>query len=268
MKKFLKRFLLGTLILLVLFIAYLLIVTLNMESKQITVDAIEAIEVPDSAVEHFAQAIRIKTVTPENPEDFDSTQFRQLAQFLTDTYPLSDSLLDKKTFNEFSFLYKWQGSNPDLKPIMLYGHLDVVAVPKGNLPDWKHDPFGGELIQDTVWGRGAIDDKNQVIAMLEATEMLLQEGFRPERTVYLAMGHDEENGGFAGAKEIGDYLRSQNFEAEFILDEGGCISQDLIPDIEKPVAMIGVAEKGFLSVKMEVKIEGGALINAGPGNGH
>ena len=257
MKKFLKRFLLGTLVLLVIFISYVLIVTMNMESKQITVDAIEAIEIPDSAVDHFAESIRIKTVTPENPEDFDSTQFRQMGQFLTETYPLIDSLLDKNVFNEFSFLYKWPGSKADLKPIMLYGHLDVVAVPEGNLPDWKHDPFGGELINDTVWGRGSIDDKNQVIAMMEATEMLLREGFRPERTVYLAMGHDEENGGFAGAKAIGDYLRSQNFEAEYILDEGGCISKDLIPDMDKPVAMIGVAEKGFLSVKMEVKIEGG-----------
>ena len=136
-------------------------------------------------------------------------------------------------------------------------HLDVVPVIEENLTDWKQPPFDGKVVNDTLWGRGAIDDKIGVIGLLEATERLLKEGYKPERTLYLSFGHDEEIGGLKGAKVIVEHLKAQGVEAEYVLDEGGTISQGIIPGITKDVALIGVAEKGYVSLELSVKKEGG-----------
>ena len=136
-------------------------------------------------------------------------------------------------------------------------HLDVVPVIEENLPDWKHPPFAGKVVNDTLWGRGTIDDKIGLIGLLEATERLLEAGYQPQRSLYLSFGHDEEIGGLQGAKVIVDYLKDQGVEAEYVLDEGGTISQGIIPGITKDVALIGVAEKGYVSLELSVKKEGG-----------
>ena len=160
-------------------------------------------------------------------------------------------------FNSFSFLYKWSGSDLTLKPIILMAHLDVVPVIKENTASWKHYPFGGEIINDTIWGRGTIDNKVGVVGIMESLELLLKDGFLPKRSIYIAFGHDEEIGGLNGAKIIAQYLKEEKIEAEFVLDEGGSIVQKLIPGIEKDVAVIGIAEKGFVSLELSVSLECG-----------
>lgn len=255
--KFLKRGLLFLLAILTIFVAILLYNTFGFESRQLSAKPAPSISLDPSAVSHFSQALQFKTVSTDDPADLDSTQFRGFAQFLVETYPLSDSLLNKKTFNDFSFLYHWPGTASELKPIVLIAHLDVVPVIERNLPDWREDPFGGRIVRDTVWGRGAIDDKNVVISLLESVELLLKQGYQPRRGIYLAIVHDEEIGGIMGAKPIADYLKSQKVEVEYVLDEGGYITQGIIPGIEPDLALIGIAEKGFLSLEMKVKIQGG-----------
>lgn len=252
-----KKVLLGILILIVVFVGILLFNTLRFESRQITAEPIQVIDIPPAAVDNFSKSLQIETISPENLEEFDSTQFKLFSTFLEATYPLTDSLLEKQVFNTFSYLYKWEGSDPGLDPIILLAHLDVVPVIAENLPDWKHKPFGGEIIEDTVWGRGAIDDKNVVISVMESTELLLKQGYQPKRGIYLAIVHDEEIGGFRGALPIANYLKEQGVKAEYILDEGGYITQGIIPDMDPAVALIGIAEKGFLSLELSVKIEGG-----------
>ena len=128
-----------------IFIAYLVFNTLNFKSKQLSYEPIEVIEVNPTSKVNFSNALKIRTVSPENEEDFDSTQFDNFSSFLKDTYPLIDSLLTKRTFNTYSFLYKWEGSDLGLKPIVLMGHLDVVAVIEENVVDWKHNPLVGKL---------------------------------------------------------------------------------------------------------------------------
>ena len=135
--RIIKKILLVILIATIFFVAYLLINTFNFESKQITVDAIPRIEMNTASINNFAEALKIKTVSPENTADFDSLQFNKFNTFLKDTYPLADSLLEHKTFNSFSHLYKWQGSDTSLKPIIIMGHLDVVPVIEKNLSEWK-----------------------------------------------------------------------------------------------------------------------------------
>lgn len=252
-KKILIFLFIGT----ILFVAYLLVNTFNFESKQISVTSVAPVQIPNSSIHNFAEAIRIKTVSPENLADFDSIQFTKFNTFLKETYPLADSLLEHQTFNTFSHLYKWQGADTSLKPIILMGHLDVVPVIEKNVSEWKENPWAGTIKKDTLWGRGTIDDKVGVIGLLEAVELLLQQNFNPKRTLYFAFGHDEEIGGRKGAVTMAKYLKDEGVRAEYILDEGGVVSEGLVPGMTKEVALIGVAEKGYLSLNLGVRIEGG-----------
>ncbi|MFC5271836.1 M20/M25/M40 family metallo-hydrolase [Adhaeribacter terreus] len=205
------------LVLLLVFIAFLAFRTLTFSSRQHSVSPVPKTAVSDSAKFHLAKAIRIKTISPEDPQDFDSVAFHQFRNFLQKTYPLTQEKLAPKVINEFSLLYKWQGSDTRLKPVILMGHLDVVPVAEETLKEWKATPFGGEIKHGHIWGRGAIDDKMSIIGILEATEMLLKQGFQPKRTIYLAFGHDEEVGGKYGAQAIVKHLQTENIQAEFVV---------------------------------------------------
>ena len=137
------------------------------------------------------------------------------------------------------------------------GHLDVVPVVEKNKSEWKVDPWSGIIKNDTIWGRGTIDDKVGVIGILEAVELLLSQNYKPKRTMYFAFGHDEEIGGRLGAVAMAKYLKEQGVTAEYVLDEGGVISEGLVPDMTKEVALIGTAEKGYLSLNLGIRVEGG-----------
>lgn len=255
--KLVKKTFLFALILLVILVGYILFNTFTVKSRQLSIAAVDKIEINSKSIDHFVKAIQIRTVSPENIQDFDSLQFDQFNAFLKTTYPLTDSLLAPKTFNNYSHLYHWEGTDTALKPVILLGHIDVVPVIKENRVYWKEDPFGGLIKQDTIWGRGCIDDKIGVIGIMEAVEHLLKQGYKPKRDLYIALGHDEEISGVLGAKTIASYLKTQGVEAEYIMDEGGTIASGMIPGIDKDVALIGTAEKGFVSLELSIEIEGG-----------
>ncbi len=252
-----KKFLLFLLLVIVLFVGYLLFKTITFESKQIEVAQAADMKVSTTARQHMSEAIQIPTISNENYLDIDSAAFYKFREFIKTTYPLSDSLLETTYINEFSIIIKWQGSNPTLKPIIVMGHIDVVPVPEENKDKWQADPFGGEIRNGEIWGRGAIDDKISVIGNMEAIEYLLKSGFKPERSIYLCFGHDEEIGGVNGAIAIVDHLKSKGVEAEFVIDEGSAITQGLVPGTNKDVALIGTAEKGFVSLKLSLSMDGG-----------
>jgi len=255
--KVIKRFFYLFLIAFTFFIAYLLFNTFNYPSRQLEVAPVLPSSIDTKAVLRFQSALRIKTVSPEDPTEFDSTEFNKFSEFLLSTYPLVDSLLEKMVFSNYSYLYKWSGTDPELKPAVIMAHLDVVPVNENDLASWEIPPFSANILNDTIWARGTIDDKVAVIGIMESLEMLIQEGFIPKRTIYISLGHDEEVGGQAGAALIANYLHEQNVEAEFVLDEGGTIVQGMVPGIDEDVALIGVAEKGFVSLKLKVEMEGG-----------
>ncbi|MEL7001258.1 MAG: M20 family peptidase [Bacteroidota bacterium] len=251
-----KKFLLGTLVLIILLSAYLFFNYLTFSSKQINVDAVELVTIPEAAREHMSKAISIPTISPENSADFDSVAFYKFKDFIKTTYPVTDSLLEVTYVKTFSMIFKWPGSDASLKPAIIMGHHDVVPVAEENRKNWTEAPFSGDIKNGYIWGRGAIDDKINVIGNLEAVELLLAQGYTPKRTLYLCFGHDEEIGG-EGAQAIVQHLKGQKVQAEFVLDEGFAISQGLIPGIEKDVALIGTAEKGFVTLKLSVNLEGG-----------
>jgi carboxypeptidase PM20D1 len=213
--------------------------------------------VPDGAAERLAGAVRIRTVAPEDTESIDASAFADFHAYLRAAFPRAHAELLRETVATHSLLYTWRGSDASLEPILLAGHIDVVPVEAGREEAWTRDPFGGRIADGFVWGRGAIDNKSTVVGALEAVEMLLGEGFRPARTVYIAYGHDEETGGAGGAARIAALLRSRGVELEMVLDEGGVVGDGLLPGVPDPVALVGIAEKGFVSVELGVRAAGG-----------
>jgi len=227
-------------------------------SRQIHPAAIAPIRLErDAIVSRLAEAIRFKTVSYQTADEFNGQGFRNFHVFLEKSFPLVHRHLGKEAVNEHSLLYTWKGKDEGLKPILLLAHLDVVPVDPETEKLWTQAPFAGTIADGYVWGRGAMDDKASVLGMLEAVEYLLREGFAPERTVYLAFGHDEEIGGNHGAAKMAELLRARKIEMEFALDEGMSILSGVIAGIAAPVALIGIAEKGYLSLDLTVASTGG-----------
>ena len=180
-----------------------------------------------------------------------------MAPRLEQTFPLLHQNLRLEKINQYSLLYTWEGSDPSAKPIILMSHQDVVPVDQPTLGAWEAGPFEGKITDTHIIGRGTMDDKGSLMAVMESIEMLLKEGFKPKRTVYLAFGHDEEVGGANGAARIAALLKEKGIQAAMTLDEGGFIAEDMIPGIESPVAMVNLAEKGFASFRLIVETRGG-----------
>jgi carboxypeptidase PM20D1 len=237
-------------------LAVLVINTIRFKSKQIALEARPAPELPTDALTHFQQAITFRTISNSDSSLFDSTQFLGFHKFLEAAYPNVHSKLSREKVDGYSLLYKWEGSNNELNPIILMAHQDVVPIEEATKVMWTVDPFGGEVKDNFIWGRGTADDKINLISMLESTEKLLKENFQPDRTIYLAFGHDEELGG-GGARVLAALLKSRNVHADLVLDEGTYITREKVPGITTPVALIGTSEKGFLSLELTVEINGG-----------
>lgn len=250
-----KKLFLALFILLLLFVAYLFYNTYNFESTQLEVDAVELTPIPDGAVDRFVEAISIRTISFEDEADFDSTQFKKFNEFLEGYYPLAHENLEHTIFSEFSHLFHWKGKDPSLKPIILMAHID--AVPIATPAAWSVHPFTDGLVNDTIYGRGAMDCKFGVLGLMESTEQLLRESFTPERDIYISLGHDEEVSGGRGARKIAQHLKELGVDPHFVLDEGMAITDGLVPGISGPTAIIGIAEKGYLSLELTVAMAGG-----------
>lgn len=207
--------------------------------------------------QHLSQAIQIRTVSHADPSRIDPAEFLRFHKLLESSYPLVHAKLSREVVAGYSLLYTWKGATDQKIPILLMGHMDVVPVQPGTESSWSHSPYTGEIAQGFVWGRGAMDNKVGVIGILEAVEKLLAEGYEPHRTVYLAFGHDEELGGSVGASNIAELLRTRGVRLEFVLDEGLMVTDGLMPGVKPPVAMMGIAEKGYVSVLLTAEAEGG-----------
>ena len=216
------------------------------------------------AAERLAGAIRIPTVSEQEAGKTNQQTFVELREYIERAFPRVHRALRRDVVGEYSLLYTWQGERTDLKPIALLAHLDVVPA-EAEKSQWTHPPFEGRIAGEFVWGRGALDMKHGVMASLEAVEALLREDFRPLRTIYLAFGHDEELGGANGARQIAKSLSKLGVRLAFTLDEGQAIIEGIIPGVAKPVALVGLAEKGYLTLELVASDEGGHSSMPRPG---
>jgi len=243
---------------LALLVAILAVNTARFRSRQVRVPSVEGIAVDaERCARNLARALTFATVSHERAEGFDHAVFGAFHSFLGETYPRVHEALQREVVEGSSLLYTWPGSEPSLAPLVLMAHIDVVPAGEANGDDWTHPPFAGEIADGFVWGRGALDDKASLVGILEAVEALLGEGLAPRRTVYLAFGHDEELGGWQGAAAVATRLEELGVRAAMVLDESGVLAQGIVPQIDRPVALIGIAEKGFVSLQLEVEQEGG-----------
>lgn len=240
------------LLVLLLFLAAFVLMRTTVFSRPVQpVDPIEGMKVdPEVIAEHLAAAVRKVTISNANPERVDGKPFLELHQVLEGTYPRVHATLDRRVINRYGLLYTWKGRKPELDPVLFAAHMDVVPVEQAGLEEWEHPPFAGQIAGGYVWGRGTLDMKGQLIALLEAVENLIKDGYRPERTMYLAFGCDEEVTGLQGAGAIAALLADEGVHLEAVLDEGGAILETLMAGVKSPVAMIGVAEKGYLSLEL------------------
>lgn len=252
-----KKLLVGLLAVIMVVAALLIFNTLSLSSKQVAPEPLEAMIFPDSAYHNLSKAIQFKTISFSEDAMPDSTAFHGFHAFLRETYPLVHENLSLEKINEYSLLYKWQGTDASKKPIILMSHQDVVPVDQPTLSDWEAPPFEGRITDTHIIGRGTLDDKSSLMALMESVETLLQQDFQPTQTIYMAFGHDEELGGSTGAKEIAAHLKAKGVNAAMALDEGGFLAMQMVPDFDKTVAMVNLAEKGYASFNLIVETRGG-----------
>jgi len=261
-----------------LLVVILLIRTLIFTSTQEAATSKVMVDVDaEKIAKHLSEAIKFRTVSAElnsqevlieselvetklediNLDESAHIQFEGFIQWLSATYPEVHSRILLQRLGKYSLLFKWEGSNLNLEPILLSAHYDVVPVIAGSENLWTHPPYSGVVDKSYIWGRGALDDKSAVIALMEATSLLLAEGFQPDRTVYLSLTHDEEIGGITGTKAIVENLSRDDVHLAWTLDEGSFLFDGFFPGVVPAVANINLAEKGTMTIELVAHGRGG-----------
>src|SRR6185312_1917031 len=159
----------------------------------------------DDAVTRLQALVRLPTISRLDPAETDWAPFDEFVALLPRLYPAVHQTLDRELVGGHSMLYRWKGRSTGA-PMVLMAHYDVVAA---SADGWTHPPFSAELVGEgadqLIWGRGTLDDKGSLAAVLEGVEAQILAGHTPENDVYLSFGHDEETEG-SGARAIVDLL--------------------------------------------------------------
>lgn len=219
-----------------------------------------------AAAPKLARLITHRTVSSRDPQDLDIGEFDDFIRALPDLFPLVHRHLALERVNGYGLLYHWKGyahgsarsagreGNPAPAPLVLMAHYDVVPVVDPGV--WVHPPFSGQIADGRIWGRGTLDDKGSLAAILQAVELLLAEGFIPARDVYLSFGNNEETAGTT-AGVTAALLAGRGIRPWMVLDEGGAVATQAFPFVDRPVAVVGVTEKGILDVEISTEDAGG-----------
>ena len=222
----------------------------------LTSQKVQLTALPTDAIKHMTEAIQIATETPNDAFEYDSAVFYSYRKLIEKNYPLVHQQLSRTVIDSFHYIYKWQGTDTTKLPIVLMAHYDVVPVEASAVKLWHAKPYGGEVKDNYIWGRGVLDDKSSMISLLEATEAQLKAGFSPSQTIYLCFGADEESNG-RGAAAMVKYFESKKQRFDMVVDEGGEISTEDNKNIQQPIASVGVGEKGYVTLVLSVQRAGG-----------
>lgn len=213
-----------------------------------------------SAIEHFSQAIQIKTISNRDETKTDFNEFIKFHEFLKSTYPHVHSEMIVEKISKASLLFTWKAKKQnENEPFAIIGHMDVVPVEKETIEDWKYPPFSGHNDGTMIWGRGANDMKCHIIGLMEALEDLIISGFEPDRDIYICFGHNEEAqlSEGSGARAVAATLKSRGIKFDMLLDEGGAIIDKAPLGTKVPIAAIGLAEKGYANIEVIASAPGG-----------
>ena len=220
----------------------------------------------DKCALHLSEAIQFKTISYADKSKYDFEEFHKLHEYLFKTFPLLFSKATVEVINKGSLLIHLKGDS-DLLPVLFMAHLDVVSIVPNTEPDWVYPPFSGAIADGFVWGRGSLDTKCMVLGELEAIENLLANGFINHRDIYFAYGHDEETAGGMGQYQISRLLKERGIRFEYVIDEGSTlVNADLYGAPNIKISPVGVFEKGYADITLEVFSKGGHSSNPGKGS--
>jgi len=210
----------------------------------------------DEQVRRLAAVLRHRTVSGY-PSPEDPRAFTGLLDFLESSFPnvFSKARIDRE--DPWRLVIEIDGSDASRAPLLLLGHFDVVPVDSLTADEWAHPPFAGNVDDGFIWGRGALDDKSSVMAILEATDSVLADDETPVRGLVIALGGDEELNGVRGASTTAQMFRNKGRQFHFILDEGSAIVRGLQSDLPMPIALVGLTEKGHANVRVSSRAPGG-----------
>ena len=201
-------------------------------------------------IERFQEALRIKTdwLGDEEARAAEAT-LTKFQDFLVKSYPAFHKAAERWVLSPYMVLYRWAGRT-ETEPVLFLAHYDVVPAETAK---WTTDPFGAEMKDGYIYGRGALDMKHIVMTLMESAENLCSKGFKPGHDIWFAFGGDEERAGIKGAQEAVKWFSNKGITFSFVLDEGTPVSKDQIKSIDKPLALIGIEEKGYLSLTLTVE---------------
>ena len=207
----------------------------------------------DRVVGKLQTLVRIPTVSFRDPAQIDTAAFDSFVAELEQQFPLLHERLELTRVHTHGLLFRWPGRDAS-RPVVLMAHIDVVPVDED--APWQHPPFGADIVDGAIWGRGTLDDKGCLVGICEAVERLLEDGFTPAQDVWLSFGADEEVGGPSAPDAVKELVR-RGVRPWFVLDEGGAVAHQAFPGVEPPVAVIGVTEKGTTTLELTVEGRGG-----------
>lgn len=201
-------------------------------------------------LESLSQKIKIPTISYLDPKRVNKKAFLNFKQHLKDRYPLIN---ERATYKEIGtgVIYHIKGKKQD-EPTVLMAHFDVVPV-EGN---WTFEPFCGDIDQSHIYGRGTLDTKSSLNAIMEALEFSLSKNKTFKNDLYISFSGDEEIYGPTQHLMV-EYFKKENIKPYMVLDEGGAIVSNMFPGVKKKVAVIGIAEKGFMNLKLTAHSKGG-----------
>lgn len=229
----------------------------SIQEKYLPSESTTSYELRNEATEIFAKGLSYKTIS-QVPRMIDSSAFQGLFEHLQASFPTVYEKLQIDTVSTHTLWMKLGGSSTNAENMLFISHLDVVPVDPKTMKDWEAEPFAGEIVDDYVYGRGALDDKASAFGILESLETLLSNDWQPSHNFYFCFGQDEEIGGRNGAGVAAAMCREKGITFRTIFDEAGTISVGSVPGLENtPVALIGVAEKGYISVEVNFEQPGG-----------
>ncbi|UPQ77348.1 M20/M25/M40 family metallo-hydrolase [Chryseobacterium nepalense] len=268
--------------LLILLIIIVLIKTFTYSFKKVSANTTSGWKMikDDSAIQRLSGGLKIPTVSSRELGDFNYSTFDTIKEYIKNSYPLIYQNAEFAEVNTYGLVFRLKGSNPSLDPILFLSHTDVVPPGDAEVKDktenifrpddqplpavsevseeWDFGPFSGAVANGRIYGRGSIDMKGMLFSLLESMNNVIKTKFIPQRDIYLAFGFDEEVGGQQGAVKIAEHFRNKNMQFDAVYDEGGLIlEKGSVTGINSDIAVIGCAEKGFLSVKIKVKGLGG-----------
>lgn len=209
------------------------------------------------AVQSLSVLVRVQTVSDKDPDKVDWKAFERFIYSLDQLFPLLSRTCKRNFVGETGMIYTWKGKS-DENPILLTAHYDVVPPGEG----WSEEPFSGSVKNKRIWGRGTLDTKGSLCAILNAAELLICSDFVPEHTIYFAFSGEEEIAG-ASASQMADWFEEKNIRPAMVLDEGGAVVDGMFPGVHDPIAMIGVCEKGQAEIRYTASARGGHASSPG-----